>query len=386
MPDPAGPLTKKVTTGSPYQLDGDQITRAAAALLKHMKSDASRKALSEKKPSLLSDSDSDDDAAAAADNDVPIWLIVTTKKHIVDKSKLKPGKIAVPHSLNDSESLRVCLITADPQRAVKDTVAHAAFPPGLARRITRVIGFSKLRAKYHTYESRRKLLAEHDVFLADDRICNRLPDALGKTFYKGSRRPIPISIAEVQKKDGKRMRREERTRNGSGADQMAVAAPGVVAKEIERALQAVPVHLAPAATTAVRVGRAGFTAQQVRDNVQAVVKGLTERFITRGWRNVKGIHIKGPDTMSLPVWLASELWSGEEDVAGEADGPSRGAEPARKRKLSTPADEDSGREKRGTAARMKKARRAEDDSDAETDSRRRAKLQQQKAKLLSDRI
>lgn len=233
---------------------------------------------------------------------------MTTKQHIVDKNRLKPGKIPVPHSLNTSESLRICLLTADPQRAVKDVIADPSFPTSLSSRITTIIGFSKLKAKYHTFESRRQLLAEHDVFLADDRIINRLVDALGKIFYKSSKRPIPISIGEIQRKDGKRLKRDERKRPPTDEKYAVVASPAVVAKEIEKTLGTVPVQLAPATTTAVRVGRVKFTPEQIAENVTAVVQGLTDRFVTKGWRNVKAIHLKGPNTMALPVWLASELW------------------------------------------------------------------------------
>ncbi|KAI5287939.1 hypothetical protein KEM54_005600, partial [Ascosphaera aggregata] len=253
MRESAGALTRKVTSGSPYQLDNDQVVRASSALLTHIKSEDKSRTTQSGKKSLLAagDSDSEDEL----ENDIPVWLIMTTKQHIVDKNRLKPGKITVPYSLNTSESLRICLLTADPQRAVKDVVADPAFPTSLSSSITTIIGYSKLKAKYHTFESRRQLLAEHDVFLADDRIVNRLVGALGKIFYKSSKRPIPINIAEIQKKDGKRLKRDERKRPPTDGKYAAVASPAVVAKEIEKTLSTVAVHLAPATTTAVRVGR-----------------------------------------------------------------------------------------------------------------------------------
>jgi len=36
--------------------------------------------------------------------------------------------------------------------------------------------------------------------------------------------------------------------------------------------------------------------------------------ITKGWRNIRSIHIKGPETVALPVWLTNELWVEDEDV------------------------------------------------------------------------
>lgn len=91
----------------------------------------------------------------------------------------------------------------------------------------------------------------------------------------------------------------------------SVASPAQCAKEIERALGCALIHLSPAATTSVKVGLSTFTAKQVSENVAAVVNGMVEKFIAKGWRNVKAIHLKGANTMALPVWLAGELWVDE---------------------------------------------------------------------------
>ena len=71
----------------------------------------------------------------------------TEKKHIIDKKRLKPGKIVLPHPYLDAANanLRICIITADPQRKYKDLVAEPSFPPGLAKCIKRVIDITKLK-------------------------------------------------------------------------------------------------------------------------------------------------------------------------------------------------------------------------------------------------
>lgn len=311
-----------------------------------------------------------------------MWLILTTKKHIVDKNRLKPGKISVPHSLNTSPTQTICLITADPQRAAKDAIADDAFPKTLASRITRVIGFSKLKERYKSFESRRQLLSEHDVFLADERIILRLIQTLGKTFYKSSKRPIPVRIEEIQKVNGKRVKKEDKKRPASDEKYAAVAAPEVVAREIERTLNSVPVNLAPAATAAIRVGWSGFTSEQLTENIEAVVSGMTEKFVSKGWRNIKAIHLKGPNTMALPIWLAEELWLEDGDVKENDEESPKAIDASKKndkkRKSSAPAIE----------AKPKKTKIADkekdDDEDAELIAKRKAKLQSQKAKAVSD--
>ncbi|KAJ5833242.1 hypothetical protein N7474_001553 [Penicillium riverlandense] len=372
-------LTSKVASGSPYQLDNPQVARASSALLRHIKSNQEEKEKSATKKTLIGDNDEDSDAEDSPISNEAVWLILTTKKHVVDKNRLKPGKIAIPHSLNSSPSLSICVITADPQRGVKDIIADPIFPQELSSRIDKVIGFSKLKARYQSFESRRQLFSEHDVFLADDRIITRLVPTLGKIFYKSSKRPIPIRIAEIEKVDGKRVKKDPKKKPAKEERSAAFAAPLIVAKEIERTLNCAAVHLAPATTAAIRVGSSKFTADQLSENVAAVVKGLTEKFVTKGWRNIKALHIKGANTMAMPIWLASELWVEDADVVEEGqDVPAiEGAKNSKKRK--SIADQ------KPEEKKAKKSKPAADDDDAEEEgSSRKQKLQQLKAKALED--
>lgn len=307
---------------------------------------------------------------------------MTTKKHIVDKNRLKPGRIPLPHSLNATPADSVaggpsiCLIVADPQRAVKDVLQDDSFPAALKAQITTVIGFSKLKERYKSFESRRKLLAEHNVFLADDRIVTRLVSTLGKAFYKsGVKRPLPINIAAIEKVDGKRVKKDQRKKNDDSPSS-AVASPTVVAKEIERALGCAFVHLAPSTTTAVRVGKGSFKPEDLAKNVETVVSTLVEKYVPQKWRNVKSIHVKGTSTMALPIWLADELWTDEKDVL--EDEPEELIKPETESKKRKSADE-----KEAAPAKSSKGKKSksEDDTDA---AARKAKLLTQKAAALED--
>ena len=37
--------------------------------------------------------------------------------------------------------------------------------------------------------------------------------------------------------------------------------------------------------------------------------GVAEKLVA--WRNVRGLHVKGSNTIALPLWLAEELWTDE---------------------------------------------------------------------------
>ena len=307
-------------TPTPYQINVDQTLKASKALLNHVREQTKKlQELSSKKNLLASAdaSDSEDDDNA---EDIPIWLTLTTKQHIVDKQRLLPSKIKVPHSLNKSENLSICLITADPQRAVKNTVADSSFPPHLAARINKIIGFSKLKARYHSFESKRQLRDEFDIFLADERIATRLVGELGKTFYKGSsKRPIPVNLAQTDKdENGKRVKASFPKKPVPKDEKAAlVAAPRIVAAEIERAIDCVPVSLKPGTNVAVRIGLASFTPAQLSDNMKVVAEAIIEKHVVKGWRNVKSIQVKSPTSTALPIWLADDIWVDEEKISEE---------------------------------------------------------------------
>jgi ribosome biogenesis protein UTP30 len=344
-----------------------------------------------KKP-LLTNNDDDASSDAEGDNKTlvnePIWLVLTTKKHLTDKNRLKPGKINLPHSLNTSSSLSICLITADPQRAVKGLIADPTFPTTLSTRITRVIGYTKLRERYKSFESRRQLLAEHGVFLADDRIIMRLVSTLGKTFYKSNKRPIPIRIAEIEKVDGKRVKRDanhkkpKKSSTSKEERHAAFASPLSVAKEIEKTLSCAAVHLAPSTTNAIRVGSAKFTPQQLVENVQAAVNGMAEKFVAKGWRNIKAIHIKGPNTMALPIWLASELWVDEADVLEDNNVKGTKLEDNKKKRKAIADSTDLSKDEI-KPKKSKTPKTADDEEELAVAAARKEKLQKQKAKALA---
>jgi ribosome biogenesis protein UTP30 len=287
--------------------------KASKALLTHIKSSEKEKTKAAGKKSLTQDdANSEEDENSTSP---PIYLTLTTKKHIVDQKRLKPSKIPLPHPLNTSASTTICLITADPQRTYKDLVASPAFPTALSSRITKVVGIKKIQKKWTQYEAQRKLFAEHDIFLADDRIITQLPKLLGKTFYKTTiKRPIPVSIQEAPEKvDGKKIERAK------GAGPRGAADPKFVAKTIENAIHSTLVHLSPSTQTLIRVGYANWSAEKLAENIEAAVEVLIEKFVPKKWRGVRALHVKGSETASMPIWLASDLWINDENVLGEEE-------------------------------------------------------------------
>ncbi|KAF2198116.1 ribosomal protein L1 [Delitschia confertaspora ATCC 74209] len=352
-------LTTKVQTGSPYQLEKSQITKATTALLTHIKKRTAEKEQKSGKKNLLADADAEEESELKA---VPVWLTVGTKKHIHDQARLKPSKIALPHPIQNPDS-KICLITVDPQRAYKNLKADPAFPAHIASKIGRVIGLKKLKTKYKTYETKRQLFAEYDLFLCDERIASALPSVLGKVFYGGNtKRPIPVDLTAGTKKPES----TEKPKNKEEKD-VRIGTPQAVGREIENALNSTLVNMTSSANTAIKVGNTAMSSQDIVENVEAVVAKVTEKFIPKGWRGVRSLHIKGPNTMALPIWLADELWAEDEDVLEEKWKPAaKNGEPhvsEKKRKWEEWEDEllddDEKNERRAAKAKGKKPKAIE---------------------------
>ncbi|KAG9241905.1 ribosomal protein L1p/L10e family-domain-containing protein [Calycina marina] len=299
------PLTVKAETGSPYQLSAEQVLIASRALIKTLGEEAAGDAAASAQDLLAADNSSEA---------TPIYLLLTTKTHIVDTKRLKPSKISLPHPLNNSATTSILLITASPQRTYKDLVASPAFPVELGKRIVRVIDIQKLSKKYKTYEAQRQLRESAEIVIADERIITRLPKVLGKTFYGTTKyRPIPVSLAaNPERVDGKRVPGASRS-----ADRQKSGTAQGIAKEIQKAVDSTLVHLSPSTNTSIKVGLASWKPEDVAANVAVVVERLIEKFVPKQWRGVRSIHIKGPETVALPVWLASELWADESAVLDE---------------------------------------------------------------------
>lgn len=193
--------------------------------------------------------------------------------------------------------------------------AHPAFPADVASKIARVIGLTKLKAKYKSFESKRQLAAEYDLFLCDKRIIGILPTVLGKPFFKSAaKRPIPVDLAAGTKVDKDAVRKNK---SSDGEKTHTIGTPEAVGREIASALSATTVNLTSSTNTSVKVGYASMTAEQISDNIEAVVAKLDEKLIPKGWRGLRALHIKTARSLALPVWLADELWADEEDVLEE---------------------------------------------------------------------
>ncbi|PVI01928.1 ribosomal protein L1 [Periconia macrospinosa] len=212
----------------------------------------------------------------------------------------------IPHTIFN-DTIRICIFCKDPQRAYKDLVAHHRFPEDIRSKIGRVIGLDKLKKKYKSYESKRQLLAEYDVFMVDKRIIKIVADFLGKTFYgTKSRRPLPIDLTCGSKIDPK-----------TNTAISPIGTSEMVGYEIRMALNSTYLSMSASTNTSIKVGRLSMTPQQLKENIESVTKSVITRFVARQWRNIRRLEIKGPTTKALPIWVFDEMWMDEAQVLEE---------------------------------------------------------------------
>lgn len=151
-----------------------------------------------------------------------------------------------------------------------------------------------------------------------------LPKMLGKAFYKGgggARRPIPVQLSDYRKKTERDSLGQKRSRRAEEAEKaneaLSVGSAAQVAREIESAVGSALVHLSESATTAIKVAHTGMEGSEVAENTIAVSEGMVDKYVPEKWQNVRAIHLKGPNTLALPVWQTEELWLNEGKVLDE---------------------------------------------------------------------
>ena len=171
-----------------------------------------------------------------------------------------------------------------------------------------MLGVEKLKKRYKSFEQKRALLAEFDIFMVDDRVIKIVAEFLGKTFYQSkAKRPVPVRLTAGAYVD-------KNAKKDSKEPQNVVGTPHGVAKEIETALKSTYLSMSASANTSIRIGTLSMTPQQLTENTSAVVAAIIPNHIEQGWRNVRSLHLKGPATKALPIWLADELWANEAQV------------------------------------------------------------------------
>eukprot|EP00884_Botryococcus_braunii_P005373 jgi/Botrbrau1/14837/Bobra.0278s0007.1 len=233
--------------------DAGQAKKAVAALLKH-----ANKGKQDHRQTLI-------------DEDEFLYLGIQLKTTPHGPKKHKPVCLPVPHSLYSFDGAEICLIVKDHKGEGHKEAKQRVKEEKIAR-VSKVIGVSKLRTTYESFEAKRKLCTDFDLFLADNRILPSLPKLIGKTFFKKKKQPIPVDL-----------RRKE------------------WGEEVQRALNATYMFLGHGSCLTIRFARSSFTEKQCAENLVAVLRAAVPH-LPKKWSNVQNLFIKTANSVALPFY------------------------------------------------------------------------------------
>jgi len=213
-------------------------------------------------------------SAGLLDEDEFFYLMLSLKKTSPErKGRDKPHRLPLPHPIHSFEGADVCLLVKDDKageghKKAKKRLAALEGKAGVAK----VIGTSKLRTKYESFEAKRNLCNQFDLFLADDRILPSLPKLIGKQFFRRKKQPIPVKLS-VKDWDA----------------------------QFHKAAASTYLHLSGGSCISIKVARASQPEEHVRANIAAVLDAAVAR-IPKKWGNVQALFLKTADSVALPLY------------------------------------------------------------------------------------
>lgn len=323
-------------------------------------------------------------------------LVVGTKKILTPKKIAEPVQVPLPHrflgkSSADSTPFSVCLLARNlksagqnegksiefyNKRVVEATVnEETALAALLAEeekekktkknkknsneidlkelakiKVDRVVTFSQLRTEFKPFQSRRKLISEHDIFFADTALTTAdngvlLPKILGKNFYNSTKTvPQPVNLInpasiKSEKKDKAvelaiRNKADESTakklktlKNEKDDFKLDLDVPDLSSNfslkalltDIYKRLNGTHFMLTPASQISVRVGSTALSVPEMVENIEATIDYVKDNTIPSKWDGIRGIYLKTSTGPSLPLFISSKPYEDNEDVAEESE-------------------------------------------------------------------
>lgn len=215
-------------------------------------------------------SEDDDDSLARRRKRIYIFIKFTK---MTGSASLNPVRLEIPHPFRraSEENLSVCILTKDPQKQFKALIN----PLGI-QSVSKIIGISKLRAKYKPFEAKRLLCGSFDLFLADSSILPMLPKVLGGKFFDKKKQPVSVNLKQSD--------------------------PEKLKKELVGAIEATFFFKTGASGTSICVGDCSQSDSELSANIVAVIKQLGKK-LSNGLRNIQSISVKTSDSASLPIYV-----------------------------------------------------------------------------------
>jgi len=229
------------------EMDSKQLKLAATSLLKYAK------AVQQKKKNQL------------IEDENFVYMVIGLAK-IPDQNRNKPYRVDIVHPIYNNEDIDLCLFVKD-AKPIKERLEK--FPVGCVKK---VLSLQKLRTDFKDFESKRRLLATYDMFMAEKSILPMLPKVIGSKFFAKKKQPIPIKMSSLD-----------------------------LGKPVHRALKSTYMYLSAGSCTTIRVGTVSMSTNQLVENVTKALEGASDR-LPRKFKSIKSLHLKTSDSVALPFY------------------------------------------------------------------------------------
>lgn len=213
-----------------------------------------------------------------------LYVEVQKKKFFSRKADIKARFIELPKphlEAGPDEELKTCLFIRDHFITDEDKllqVEQAGIPT-----LSKIFTLTQLKTLYLTFEKRRQLYLEYDLFVVDDAILSSMPATLGKIFFNNDITKFPVSIRVASTKNDKELSLK------------------TLENQVKKALSSTA-YMKPVDTTILLpVGSLNFTREDLISNVYAVLKEFDVK-------ELKTVGIKSKDSPVLPLFYTDKIY------------------------------------------------------------------------------
>lgn len=224
-----------------------------------------------------------------------LYVEVQRKKFFSRKADVKAKLISMPKPFKNvgDEDFKTCLFVRD--SLITDEKKLAEVEQAGIPTLKKIYSLTQLKTIYHTFEKRRELYKEFDMFVVDDAILSSMPATLGLTFFDNDLTKFPVCIRVTSTKSEKELSLK------------------TLENQINKVL-ASTYYMKPVDTTVkLPIGALNkfFSHEDLLANFYAVLDKFPEN-------EVKTIGIKSKTSPVIPLFYTSKIYDDEDIEEGVA--------------------------------------------------------------------
>ncbi|KAL7750140.1 proteasome-interacting protein cic1 [Sorochytrium milnesiophthora] len=262
-----------------------------------------------------------------------VTLSVTT--HFVPASAApRPHTARVPHPIH--ESTRTCIFVKDPQSSAKELFAEKGVS------FDKVIGIQKYKKKFSSFEQKRTLCSEYDIFYADEAVVLMLGHLLGREFHKAKKCVTLVLLLTCAGQYSRHSHDMYRL-------PIPIDTANLTAEKMAELKSSTMFNISPGTALSIAVGSlSSHSDKQLAENIQAVLEPLLNRLCDPktlkalgGERAaiIRSLGVKTPDSICIPIYTSvlEAKSASAEPATSTANSQPQGGKPATETKKPTSA-------------------------------------------------